>query len=182
MTKEMPVTTENSTASGSATRRRFLSGTLGAVASVATVSALSGVAAAHFPVRLDVEIQPGNEENFVDLNEHESISVVVHPTEFVNSDGDRETLDPTNEAVRYRFGSRVVLEDGAGARPADGGEVTTVGQGDDSHEALALNFPVEETGFDGGEETGWLYWERDEAGEHGYAGVDTLRVYGTADR
>lgn len=178
MTREHQSTTENATLD-SATRRRFLGGVVGTAASVAAVSALSGVAAAHFPTRLDVDVQPGNEENFLDLAAHESISVAVYPTEFVNSDGDRETFDPANEAVRYRFGSRFALEDGAGARPADGGEITTVGQGDDSREALVLNFPVEQTGFDGGEETGWLYWERDESGSHGYSGVDTLRVYGS---
>lgn len=177
MTEKQPPTPE--TTPDSATRRRFLGGAVGAVASVAGVSALSGVAAAHFPTRLDVDVQPDNAENFLDLNAHETVSVVVHSTEFVNSDGERETFDPTNRDVRYRFGSRFALEDGAGARPMNGGEVTTVGEGDSSQEVLTLTFPVEETGFDGGEETGWLYWERDESGEHGYSGVDALRVYGS---
>ena len=44
---------------------------------------------------------------------------------------------------------------------------------------LVLDFPVDDMGLDGEEETGWLYWERDDTGEHGYAGVDSVRVYGT---
>jgi hypothetical protein len=100
-------------------------------------------------------------------------------TEFLNGDGERETFDPAEEAVRYRFGSRFALRDGAGARPADDGEVTEVDGGHgDSHEALVLDFPVAETGLDGEEETAWLYWERGESGEHGLAGVDSVRVYG----
>lgn len=177
MTEETPRATRT-TDSDSATRRRFLAGSVGVAASAVGVTALSGTAAAHFPPRLDVDVQPGNEENFVDLNEHDRVPVVVHPTEFVDSDGERTAFDPTDRAVRYRFGSRLTLRDGEGARPAEGGTVTTVGEGEETHDALALQFPVEETGFDGGEETGWLYWERDESGDHGYAGFDTLRIYG----
>lgn len=168
----------------SPTRRRLLRGTLGGVATVVTIPALSGVAAAHFPLRLDIDVQPENETNFIDLDEHESVSVAVHPTEFLNSDGERETFDPTAEAVRYRFGSRFALDDGAGARPTGDGEVIEVDDGNgDSHDALVLTFPVGDTGLDGGEETAWLYWEREESGEHGYSGVDTVRIYGsgTAD-
>lgn len=164
----------------SPTRRWFLRGAFGAATSVTAISAASGVAAAHFPLRLDIDVQPENETNFIDLDEHDSVSVAVHPTEFLNSDGNRETFDPTTRAVRYRFGSRFVLDDGAGARPTGDGEVIEVDEGSgDSHDALVLPFPVGETGLDGGEETAWLYWERDESGEHGYAGVDSVRVYGT---
>lgn len=162
----------------SPTRRRFLRGTLGVAASVTAISAASGVAAAHFPLQLDIDVQPGNETNFVDLDEHGTVSVAVHPTEFLNADGEQETFDPTARAVRYRFGSRFALDDGEGARPTGDGEVTEVENGD-GRDALVLTFPVDETGFDGGEETAWLYWERDESGEHGYAGVDSVRVYGT---
>lgn len=100
-------------------RRRFLKGTAGVAASLAAVPALSGVAAAHFPVGLDVDIQPGNEDNFIDLDEHDYVSVTVHSSEFLNSDGGRETFDPTERDVRYRFGSQSALDDGAGARPVD---------------------------------------------------------------
>ena len=162
------------------TRRRYLKGALGAAATVAAIPTLSGVAAAHFPLELDIDIQPENAENFIDVDEHESVSVAVHPSEFLNDDGERETFDPTDEPVRYRFGSRFVVQDGEGARPLDDGEVTEIeSHHGDSHEVLVLDFPVDDMGLDGEEETGWLYWERDDTGEHGYAGVDSVRVYGT---
>ena len=162
------------------TRWRYLKDTLGAAATVAAIPVLSGVAAAHFPLELDIDIQPENAENFIDVDEHESVSVAVHPSEFLNDDGERETFDPTDEPVRYRFGSRFVVQDGEGARPLDDGEVTEIeSHHGDSHEVLVLDFPVDDMGLDGEEETGWLYWERDDTGEHGYAGVDSVRVYGT---
>lgn len=166
---------------GSRTRRRFLRGTLGSVAAATAIPTLSGVAAAHFPLRLDIDVQPENRDNFVDLEAHESVPVAVHYNLFLNSDHEQEVFDPTEEAVRYRFGSRFTLDDGEGARPMEDGEVMEI---DDARDALLLHFPVEEMGFDGGEETAWLYWEEDESGEHGYAGVDSVRVYGTssADR
>lgn len=166
--------------SSTATRRNYLRGAVGAAAAVAAIPALSSVAAAHFPLELDIDIQPQNAENFIDVDKHESVSVAVHPSVFLNGDGERETFDPTDEPVRYRFGSRFTLQDDEGARPLDDGEVTQVETGHgDSHEALVLEFPVGDMGFDGDEETGWLYWERDDSGEHGYAGVDSVRVYGT---
>ncbi|MFC4407848.1 hypothetical protein [Haloarchaeobius iranensis] len=162
------------------TRRRYLKGTLGAAATVAAIPALSGVAAAHFPLELEIDVQPENAENFIDVSEHDSVSVAVHPSEFLNGDGERKTFDPTDEPVRYRFGSRSTVEDGAGAQPEDDGEVREFdSHHGGSHEALVLTFPVDEMGFDGGEETAWLYWERDEAGEHGYAGMDSVNIYGT---
>lgn len=161
------------------TRRRFLKGTLGAAATAAAVPSLSGVAAAHFPTELSIDIQPENAENFIDLGEHDTVTVAVQQSEFVNNDGDSETFDPTERAVRYRFGSRLALEDGEGARPVDDGEVRQPEDGSgDAQESLVLTFPIEEMGLDGGEETAWLYWERDESGDHGYAGFDSVRVYG----
>ncbi|ELY51789.1 hypothetical protein [Natronococcus jeotgali] len=161
-------------------RRRFLSGTAGIAAGVAAVPALSGVAAAHFPVELDIDVQPGNEDNVVDLDEHEDVSVAVHPSTFLNSDGERERFDPTEREVGYRFGSRGALDDGEGARPVDDGEVTTTEHGDreQTTDVLTLSFPVEETGLTSGDDDAWLYWERDESGEHGYSGVDTVSVHG----
>lgn len=168
----------------SSTRRRFLTGAVGVASSAALATGFSGVAAAHFPAELDVDVQPGNEENFVDLDRHESVSVAVFRSEFLDSDGERRAFDPTDEPVRYRFGSRSALDDGNGARPAGDGTVETFDErhGDDgeTRDALVLEFPVDETGFDGGEETAWLYWERDDSGEHGYAGYDTVSVYGVS--
>ncbi|WP_368279778.1 hypothetical protein [Halomarina oriensis] len=133
-------------------------------------------------MELDIHVQPRNEENFVDLDEHDRVSVVVHPSEFLNSDGKRETFDPTERDVRYRLGSRSTLDDGAGARPTDDGEVTetTTGHGDHERttEVLTLTFPVEQMGLGRGDDTIWLYWERDASGEHGSSGTDTVSVYG----
>jgi len=174
------VVDSTTTSSGDATptRRRFLRAAGAVGGAVAGLPALSGLAAAHFPLRLDVDVQPENATNFIDLDEHETVAVAVRSTEFLDSDGERETFDPTARPVRYRFGSRFALDDGDGARPIGEGEVVET-ESDDGGEALVLEFPVAETGLDGGEETAWLYWEEDDSGEHGYAGVDSVRVYGT---
>lgn len=181
MTRDMSPNSEQPSSSR-LDRRRFLKGTAGIGAAVVAVPALSGVAAAHFPAELDIDVQPGNEENFVDLDEHDHVSVAVHPSEFLNSDGERETFDPTERDVRYRLGARSALDDGEGARPSGDGEVTetTIGHGDHERttEVLTLTFPVERTGLERGDDTVWLYWERDDAGQHGYAGFDTVSVYG----
>jgi hypothetical protein len=166
---------------GSPTRRHVLRATAGTAVAIVAVPAVSGVVAAHFPTELTIDIQPENADNYIDLDVHETVAVAVQRTEFINSDGERETFDPTEEAVRYRFGSKNALRNGDGARPVDEGEVITMGghgHGNET-EALLLEFPVDETGLDGGEEAAWLYWERDESGEHGYSGVDAVNVYGT---
>ncbi|WP_233563236.1 hypothetical protein [Haloarcula sp. Atlit-7R] len=178
MKQTQPAPNGDSTESTTATRRRILKGALCAGATAAAVPSLSGVAAAHFPVEIAIEIQPGNAENFIDLSDHETVTVAVKQSEFINSDGDSETFDPTERAVRYRFGSRLALEDGEGARPVDDGEITEPeDEATDDQSSLVLTFPVDEMGLDGGEETAWLYWERDESGHHGYAGFDSVRVY-----
>lgn len=145
-----------------------------------TLPALGGVAAAHFPAELDIDVQPENADNFIDLDDHDSVRVAVHRSEFLNSDGEREVSDPTERAVRYRFGSRETLDDGDGARPVDDGTDESDDE-DGTGDALVLEFSVDEAGFDGGEETAWLYWERDESGGHGFSGFDTVSVY-NADR
>jgi hypothetical protein len=165
----------------SITRRRLFRATVGAAAAVVAVPALSGRASAHFPLELNIDVQPGNAENFIDLEQHDSVTVAVHPTEFLNGDGNRQTFDPTAEVVRYRFGSHATVHGGAGARPLGDGEVTELeGNHGGSVEALLLEFPVVDMGFDGQEETAWLYWEREDAGQHGYAGVDAVSVYGSS--
>ncbi|WP_424005265.1 hypothetical protein ACOZ4I_17940 (plasmid) [Haloarcula salina] len=162
------------------TRRRALEGVLSVAATATALPVLSGEAAAHFPTALAVDVQPDNARNFIDLEAHDSVTVAVSPSTVFENDGESTTFEPTERAVRYRFGSRHALEGDGGARPVDDGEVVQLNDGHGSgSEALALTFPVADTGFDGGEETGWLYWERDESGDHGYAGVDSVRVYGT---
>lgn len=179
MVRDVPPRTNDGTPS-SLDRRRFLRGTVGVAAGVAAIPTFTGVAAAHFPVELEIDIQPENADDFIDLDEHDRVPVAVSPSEFLDSDGERATFDPTEEAVRYRFGSRGTLDDGEGARPVDDGEVRTPsdGHGDGSSDVLVLNFPVAETGLDSEDDAAWLYWERDESGDHGYSGVDTLSVYG----
>ena len=149
---------------------------MGAAATTATAPLVTGVAVAHFPLQLDIDVQPGNEDNFIDLEDHASVGVAVRRSEFLNSDGEREVFDPTQEDVRYRFGSRSTLEGGGGARPMGDGEVAE--SGEVPRDTLVLEFPVGETGLEEGMETAWLFWERDESGEHGFAGVDTVSVYG----
>lgn len=95
------------------------------------------------------------------------------PTEFTDEDGETVRFDPTEEAVRYRFGAPAVVEDG-GARP--------VHDGHDTDGALVLHFPMEETGFDEDSTEGRLVWERDESGEHGYSGTDEVTVTGGGSR
>ncbi|WP_191906099.1 MULTISPECIES: hypothetical protein [unclassified Haloarcula] len=178
MKETQSATTDADAALTTTTRRRLLKGSLGAAATAAAVPSLSGVAAAHFPVEIAIDIQPENAENFIDLSEHDTITVAVEQSAFVNSDGDSETFDPTERPVRYRFGSRLALENGEGARPVDDGEIRDPDDdAEDGKASVVLTFPVDEMGFDGGEETGWLYWERDESGAHGYAGFDSVRVY-----
>ena len=154
--------TQSSTHSSCAakTRRGFVRGTAGALATTALVPTLSGGAAAHFPTQLDIDVQPDNARNFIDVAEHDSVTVAVHPVEFLDGDDERATFDPTAEPVRYRFGSRSTVADGAGARPASNTVRDVEGHGGESHAALVLDFPVGDAGFDGGEETAWLYWGR----------------------
>ncbi|WP_247731584.1 hypothetical protein [Halovivax limisalsi] len=178
MSKPNSRTTVDESPGGATSRRRMLSGTVGVGASLAGVGLLSGVAAAHFPTKLDFDVQPENEDDFIDLGEDETVTLVVRPTDYLNGDGEVETFDPTERAVRYRFGSRYALDAGDGSRPVDDGDVVRVEtDGGDRVEGLELTFPIEGTGLEGREESVWLFWERDESGKHGLSGVDTARVY-----
>ncbi|MFC7072882.1 hypothetical protein ACFQJ7_13595 [Halovenus rubra] len=164
------------------TRRQQLKGVAGVATAAVAVPALSDTAAAHFPNKLDIDVQPDNADNFIDSSEHNSVEVAVHPVEYLNGDGTAEMFDPTTEPVRYRFGSRSTVADGKGARSKSDGEVREfTGHDGETHEGLVLTFPVDGMGFDGGEETAWLYWERDESGNHGYAGMDAVSIYGAAE-
>ncbi|MFC3957023.1 hypothetical protein [Halovivax cerinus] len=176
-TSPSDTTTDESTHS-STTRRRLLTGTVGASAALTGVGLLSGVAAAHFPTQLDFDVQPDNEDDVIDVDEDETVPVAVYPVEYLDGDGERTQFDPTAEPVRYRFGSRFELADGGGTRPVDDGESVTVETDDgEERDALMLEFPVDGTGLEGGEEAVWLYWERDDSGNHGLSGVDPVRVY-----
>lgn len=147
---------------------------LGAAAAAAAVPALSTVASAHFPAELAVDVEPGSATNRVDPGEDAHVTVAVLYTEFEDGDGQRVVFDPTERAVRYRFGAESLLGRGSGVRPVDDGEVRDVnGDGD---EDLVLRFPLDGAGFTTHEGPGTLYWERDDSGGHGYAGSDALSL------
>ncbi|WP_174264867.1 hypothetical protein [Halalkalicoccus jeotgali] len=156
------------------TRRRVLKTGLGAIAAAGTVPLISGTAAAHFPDQLEIDIRPNCDINRLNTKSNSVVPVAVLPTEFTNEDGETEQFDPTENDVRYRFGAPSVVDEGDGARPAHDGHT----QDNDEHEdtALVLHFPLEETGFDSDTTEGKLVWERDESGEHGYSGTDTVTV------
>jgi hypothetical protein len=181
MSKKRPLPNASTPTFDSLGRRRFLKGTAGVAAAAAAVPALSGLAAAHYPVELNIDVQPDNENNVIDLDEDDTVSVAVLPAEFL-SEGERTTFDPTERVVRYRLGPWSASEDGGGARPVDDGKVVSMemGEGDDaeSQDVLVLEFPVAETGLDSEDEVAWLFWDRDESREHGLAGFDSTKVIG----
>ncbi len=156
------------------TRRRVLKTGAGALAAAGAVPLLSGSAAAHFPDQLEIDVRPDCEKNTLDPHSRGVVPVAVMPTEFTDENGETVRFDPTEEAVRYRFGEPAVVEDGGGARPAHDGHDGSDTDGD----ALVLHFPMEETGFDEDSTEGRLIWERDESGEHGYSGTDEVTVTG----
>lgn len=154
------------------TRRRVLKTGLGAAVGAVTLPLISRRASAHFPDTLTIDIKPGCDRNPINPKSHGVIPVTVSRTEF-ESDGTSVVFDPTERAVRYRFGAPKAVESGGGARPAHGGHVETRS---DAPDILMLHFPTQETGFDGNESIGKLLWERDKSGEHGYAGMDQVLI------
>lgn len=155
-------------------RRTFLKTAIGAAATAAAIPAVSTIASAHFPEELAIDIDPESGQNRIDPSQNEQVSVAVLHTKFEDEDGKTVVFDPTDRAVRYRFGTQELLANGGGARPVDDGDTRDVnGNG---HDDLVLTFPVAGTGFSGDETSATLFWERDESGEHGYAGMDTIAV------
>lgn len=154
------------------TRRRVLKTGLGAAVGAGTLPLLSRRASAHFPDRLAIDIKPGCARNPINPKSQGVIPVSVSRSEF-ERDGKSVVFDPTERAVRYRFGAPETVESGGGARPAHGGHVETRS---DAPDILVLHFPTGETGFDGDESTGKLLWERDKSGKHGYAGTDQVTI------
>lgn len=148
-------------------RRRVLKTGIGALAVGATGLSVTGTAAAHFPEQLDVDVVPGSDENTVNPNGYGVVPVAVHATEY-EDEGETVVFDPTEEPVRYRFGASDVVGDGDGARPVHDGH--TVG------DSLFLLFRVDETGIDEETTDVRLEWERDESGEHGLSGTDSVTV------
>lgn len=155
------------------TRRGFLKTGLGVAATAVAVPMLAGRASAHFPDRLAIDIKPDCDENTLNPDCHGVVPVAVLYTEFENEKGETVVFDPTERAMRYRFGAPDAVESGGGARPVHDGHVEDVNG--DGHDDLVLHFPMEETGFDGDESVGTLLWER-EGGEHGYSGTDNVKI------
>lgn len=149
-------------------RRRFLAGGIGLAASTVVLPRTTSVAEAHFPPELDIDVEPGTDTNPISPSTDGYVLVAVHST---------EGFDPTEKAVRYRFGTPEKIDAGNGVRPAFGGTETDIDR--DGTVDLLLHFPVAETGFDtcsNPEQTAKLVWERDEHGEHGYSGTDDVTV------
>jgi hypothetical protein len=156
-------------------RRGVIKGALGAAAAAAAIPTLSGVAAAHFPAELAIDIKPGGETNAINPNSGGTVPVAVLNT-MVTREGEQETFDPIEREQRYRFGAPSALKEGGGARPTGDGEVRDVnGDGKDD---LVLQFPVAETGLTGGEAVGQLNWDRDDSREHGFSGQEVVMITG----
>lgn len=147
---------------------------IGTAATAAAIPAVSTTAAAHFPEEFAIDIAPEHEGNRVEPDENGRVSVAVRYTEFTDANGETVVFDPTDRAVRYRFGTHEILGNGGGVRPVDDGAVSDVdGDGNDD---LVLEFPLDGAGFTGDESTGTLFWEKDDSGKHGYAGTDDIAL------
>lgn len=155
-------------------RRQLLKGTLGVAVSAASISTISGITAAHFSTTIGIVITPDSEDNRIDPSSEELITVAVLTTTYQTEAGEQATFDPTEEAVRYRFGAPDALEAGGGARPVGDGQIKDVNG--DGKADLVLQFPVEKAGFSGDETVGRLLWERDESGKHGLAGEAPVTI------
>jgi len=151
--------------SRSSSRRDVLRKGAGVAATAVAVPALSGQAAAHFPDELAIDVRPHSEKNSIAPKAHGFVPVAVLQT---------DAFDPTSEPVRYRFGAPDVVGDGGGARPVhDGYPVDVDGDG---RTDLLLLFPTHGAGFDGDVTQARIEWEREEGGEHGLAGTDSVTV------
>ncbi|WP_226040028.1 hypothetical protein [Natrinema sp. DC36] len=153
-------------------RRRVLRAGTGLVATTLGIAAFGGQAAAHFPADLEIEIRPGCDRAPINPDSRGVVPVAVRQT---------DEFDPTSEPVRYRFGAPDVVGDGGGgARPIGDGHLIDADR--DGRPALLLFFRADETGFDGGESTGRLEWERDDEGNHGLAGTAPVTIVGRRGR
>ncbi len=152
-------------------RRGLLKAGTGVTLSALAVPTLSSTAIAHFPEKLDIDVNPDSDSNEIELDSRGVVSVAVSQT---------DEFDPTSEAVRYRFGSPKAVADGGGACPIHDGHVED-SDGDGSDDLL-LHFPIRDTGFDGSETEAELRWEKDESGEHGLSGRDSVQIVGGQER
>ncbi|WP_129116591.1 hypothetical protein [Halegenticoccus tardaugens] len=158
-------------------RRRILRSGAGAVTAAIALPAIGGVAAAHFPEELDIDVRPRCDRNVIPAEGQPVVPVAIHYTEYTDENGETVVFDPTERAKRYRFGAPDTVEDGGGARPTD--HIHVIDVDDDGNDDLVLRFPIAETRFDGEETTAMLVWERDETGEHGLSGTDEIDFAGS---
>jgi rubrerythrin len=156
-------------------RRTLLRSGAGAAAAAATLPALMGTAAAHFPEKLDAEILPRNENNQLDTDSSSFVSVLVRPNEVHDPQGNFQ--GSADNAAHYRFG--YMAEGGHGVRPRFSYRGRTLGLEPGS---LVLFFPLSGAGFPDGTSTATLKWEREKGGHHGYSDRGTLRLTGSRDR
>ncbi|EFW90673.1 hypothetical protein ZOD2009_18305 [Haladaptatus paucihalophilus DX253] len=161
---------ENDVQSRKFGRRRLLTAGAGVAVTAVEVPSLSSTAVAHFPQKLDIDVKPDSESNEIDLDSRGVVPVAVRQT---------DAFDPTGEAVRYRFGAPDAVADGGGACLIHDGHVEDV-DGDGSDE-LVLHFSVADVEFDADETEAELRWERDESGEHGFSGRDSVQIVGRGD-
>jgi hypothetical protein len=75
MSKRQPTTDPKQLTERTLTRRRLLKGAAGVTAAAAFVPAASGLAAAYFPNKLDIDVQPDDADEFIDVDEHDSVEV-----------------------------------------------------------------------------------------------------------
>lgn len=148
------------------TRRTVLKTGAGLAAATAGAATFAGAAAAHFPRDLDIDVEPGSEENRVNPRSEGVTRVAVLRN---------DAFDPTGEDVRYRFGAPDVVAAGDGATPV---RHRVADVDDDGWDDLVLQFRTDEAGFDGDEEEVELRWDRTEDREHGLSGRDDVTLVG----
>lgn len=149
-------------------RRRLLKAGTGIALSAFVVPTLSSTAIGHFPEKLDIDVKPDSDSNEINLRSRGVVPVAVLQT---------DDFDPTSEAVRYRFGSPDAVANGDGACPMHEGHVENLdGDGGDD---FILHFPIQDAGFEGDETEAELRWEKDDSGEHGLAGRDSIQILGS---
>jgi hypothetical protein len=148
------------------TRRTVLKSAAGLVAASAGLAAFSGSAAAHWEPDLEIDVKPGSDRNAINPRSRGVTRVAVLAT---------DEFDPTEEDVRYRFGSPEEVENGDGANSIRNQVKDVDGDGNDD---LVLFFRTAEAGFRGDETEAVLYWDRDEGREHGLSGRDAVTLVG----
>lgn len=147
-------------------RRTVLKTAAGLAAATAGAAAFAGAAAAHFPRDLDIDVEPGSEENRINPESRGVTRVAVLQN---------DAFDPTSQDVRYRFGPPDVVAAGDGATPV---RHRVADADSDGRDDLVVQFRTDEAGFDGDEEEAELRWDRTEDREHGLSGGDDVTLVG----